>query len=66
MVTTLLLVPTGNFDLTDIYHATAHSAEFFVFVHDLVDVDDVVPGSQSQEVAIGRELDNLDGLTAVL
>lgn len=49
-----------------IYHASSHSTEFLVLLHNLVDVDNVVSGPESQEVTVGRKFDDLDGLRAVL
>ena len=48
------------------YHASPHSTEFLVLLHNLVDVDDVVAGTEGQEVTVGRKFDYLDGLRSVL
>ncbi len=41
------------------HHASSHSAVLFVLVVDLVHVDDPVPGTDRQQLAVGGKLRDL-------
>lgn len=48
------------------YHASTHPIEFLAAFRHLVDVDDVVSGSQGQELIVGRKSDGLNGFVSIL